>query len=273
MKIKYFLCALPLLFAAASSFAAIEYEFRQMVRSDVQSVGSGDVYGKGVIDGDRSRIEFRSQDQKTTRYTISDGIRQVMLVVDPASKTYMEAPLEEVFKSLGGNRIEITNFKKEVTKLDDHPTIAGYPTDHYRLVTSYDATLTVGDLKLRQLVQTTIDKWVTSAFGDIGEMFLASSSMQTGNPAVDQLIEAETANVKGFALRQLMTVVTTSKDLPHDSRSVVKIKPTRRQSTEFLVSAVRLVTVDPAVFTVPADFKRVTPGELAAGSVGILNMQ
>jgi hypothetical protein len=270
MKKRALLIAI-VLFAAVPAFAAIEYEFRQSVRSEVQSVPSSDAAGRGIIDGDRSRLEFRGETNALGPYMITDPLRKVRYFVDPDEKTYVAIDLDAALSSIGQRRLEISDFKKELVKLEDHPTIAGYPTDHYRLVTSYDAAMTIGDLRIRQGVVTTMDKWTTSAFGDVGEMLLAAGTPRTGNPTIDQLIDAEITAVKGFTLRQLTTIVTTVKDLPREARSVVKVQPTRKQSSEFLVIAAKIVNADPSLFKVPADYRKVDPGD--ATPVVNLSMQ
>src|SRR5579872_905986 len=40
--------------------AAVQYEFRQTTHSDLESMPPTDVTGRGIIDGDRSRVEFLS---------------------------------------------------------------------------------------------------------------------------------------------------------------------------------------------------------------------
>ena len=63
----------------------------------------------------------------------------------------------------------------------DQVNIAGFPTEHYRMVMSYDITVAFGSMPLTQTVKTTIDKWTTNAFGDVGDTFLASGALHTGN--------------------------------------------------------------------------------------------
>jgi hypothetical protein len=131
--------------------------------------------------------------------------------------------------------------------------------------------MVIGELKIKQGVVTTIDKWTTSAFGDVAEMMLATGSGRTGDPSIDQLIDAETTAVKGFTLRQLTTIVTTIKDLPRQARSVVKVQPTRKQSSEFLVTSAKIVNADPSLFKVPAGYRKVDQ-DRATAAVN-LNMQ
>ncbi|MHB0969652.1 MAG: DUF4412 domain-containing protein [Thermoanaerobaculia bacterium] len=256
MKKRALLIAL-LLIAAVPAFAAIQYEFRQSVRSEVQSVQSSDTSGIGLIDGDRSRIEYREGSAAPGTYLLTDPLQDMLFVVDPKQKSYIAVDLNSALTSIGQGKIEITDFKKSLVKLEDHPTIAGYPTDHYRLVTSYDAAMVIGELKIKQGVVTTIDKWTTSAFGDVAEMMLATGAGRTGDPSIDQLIDAETTAVKGFTLRQLTTIVTTIKDLPRQARSVVKVQPTRKQSSEFLVTSAKIVNAEPSLFKVPPGYRKV----------------
>ena len=163
-----------------------------------------------------------------------------------------------VATALGSAKISIANKKVGVTLLEDHPTIAGLPTDHYRLTFSYDITVTFGTLPLSETVHTVIDKWVTQAFGDVGEMFLASGALKTGNPDLDELSDAENTKVKGFALRQTINVTTVN-----NAPQVAKQLPLRRTSTQ--TREITITSIEPKaalpnmLFTIPAGYHKADP--------------
>ncbi|HYM62692.1 MAG TPA: hypothetical protein VEZ11_17540, partial [Thermoanaerobaculia bacterium] len=52
------LVVIGLLFVAHTAAAAIEYEFRQSSRSDIEAIPTGEFSGRAVIDGDRLRVDF-----------------------------------------------------------------------------------------------------------------------------------------------------------------------------------------------------------------------
>ena len=247
---------IALLLVAHTASAGIEYHFRQIRRSEVETVPSLDITGRAVVDGDRSRVDFMGGTPYTPgTYAISvDGARNLTFV-DPAHKTYAEVNLAGMASAVGSARIEVANLKSNVETFGDHPVIAGLPTDHARLTVRYDITMNVGTLALKQKVQTIIDKWTTNAFGDVTDTFLASGSLHTGNSQLDEILDAETTKIKGLPLRQLVQVITTSQN-PGLGSSQLKLSPTRKQTTEMVVSSVESKTVAPTVFQIPVTYTK-----------------
>jgi hypothetical protein len=244
------------LLVAQNVAAGIEYQFRQIRRSEVETVPSLDITGRAVVDGERSRVDFMGGVPYTPgTYAISlDGARSLTFV-DPAHKTYTEVNLAGLASSVGAARIDIANLKSSVETLADHPVIAGMPTDHARLTIKYDITMNMGTLALRQKVQTVIDKWTTKAFGDVNDTFLAGGSMHTGNVQLDEILDTETTKIKGLPLRQLVQVITTSQNA-RVGNSELKFNPTRKQTTEMIVSSVTSKAIDPNAFLVPINFTK-----------------
>lgn len=248
-----------LLAAVESASAAIQYEFRQSSHSDLESMPAADFTGRAVIDGDRSRVDFLSGNAYTPgTYLIATNGSRTLTFVNPSKKSYVEVNAGSVATALGSAKISISNKTVGVTLLEDHPTIAGLPTDHYRMTFSYDITVTFGTLPLTETVHTVIDKWVTRAFGDVGEMFLASGALKTGNPDLDELIDAENTKVKGFALKQTINVTTVN-----NAPQVAKQLPLRRTSTqtrEITVTSIEPKAALPAtLFTIPAGYHKADP--------------
>ena len=249
-----------LVFAVQTAFAAVEYEFRQSTHSDLESTPSNEFTGRAVIDGDRSRVDFLSGNAYPPgTYLISTNGARTMTFVDPTRKSYIEVNAGSVTTALGTPKISIANRKVDLTMLDDHPIIAGLPTDHYRLTISYDITLALGSLSLTQAVRTLEDKFVTGAFGNVAETFLASGVLKTGNPEVDELIDIENSRVKGFALRQVIntTAARTSQQMPG---SQLKISHTVTTTREIIITSISpKASVPAALFTVPAAFHKSDP--------------
>ncbi len=248
-----------LLAAVESASAAVQYEFRQSSRSDLDSQQAIDFSGRAVIDGDRARVEFLSGNAYTPgTYLIATNGSRTLTFVDPAKKSYVEVNAGSVVTAIGAAKISITNKKVDTTLMDDHPNIAGIPTDHYRLTFSYDITLSFGTLPLIETVHTIIDKWVTRAFGDVAETFLAGGALKTGNPDLDDLIDTENMKVKGFALRQTLNVTTVN-----NSPQVAKQLPLRRTSTqtrEITITSIEPKTTLPTtLFVVPAGYHKADP--------------
>ncbi len=250
-----------LVITAPSASAAIQYEFRQTTSSDLESIPATDCVGRAIIDGDRSRVEFLSGNAYPAgTYIIATNGSRSMTFIDPSRKSFVEVNAASVATSIGARKITVANKKIDVTKMPDQATVAGIPTEHYRMIMSYDITVAFGNLPLTQTVKTTIDKWTTSAFGDIGDTFLASGALHTGNPDLDDLISAENSNIKGFALRQIVNVTTINNRAPVNGETQLKVNRTVTQTRELLVTSIQPVAqIGLATFTVPLTFHKAGP--------------
>lgn len=243
-----------LLLVAFSAYAGVKYEFIQRTQSDVENNPSTELNGKAIIDGDRSRVDFISSTNvyPPGAYVISTNGFRSLTFVDPVKQSYTEVNTGAVAAAIGTSNIKIENFKSDVQKMDDHPKIAGTPTDHYHLTISYEMTVMFRAIPLKQSIRTEIDKWTTLAFGDIRETFLA---VRTGNPEIDKLIDIETNKIKGLPMKQVMK---TSLANPHGSMPGTKlnVNPVRTLMRELTVTSIEQATPEPAAFVVPATFKK-----------------
>lgn len=254
--------AVVLLLATQSVWAGVSYEFVQSSQSDIDQFPATNLTGRAIIDDDRSRVDFVSGNiYAPGAYVISTDGSRTMLFVDPVSKSYSEVNAAAIAATYGATNIGIQNFKVVPTILDDHPLIAGIPTEHHHLTITYDMTLQYGTMPLTQKITEEIDKWVTTQFGEVADSFFAGGSIKTGNPKLDALIEAETRTIKGFPLRQSVTVKATNPIGPAPG-SQLKINTVRTQQRELLVTSIRPLTADASVFRVPAAFKKIDSSEL-----------
>jgi hypothetical protein len=278
MKKNLPLIALLLLVVTASSAsAAIQYEFRQTTSSDLDTIPSTDCSGRAIIDGDRSRIEFVTGNAYPAgTYLIATNGSRTMTFVDPSKKTFVEINAASVTSAIGARKITIGNKKIDVTKLADQVNIAGFPTEHYRMVMSYDITVAFGSMPLTQTVKTTIDKWTTNAFGDVGDTFLASGALHTGNPDLDDLMSAENTNIKGFALKQIVNVTTINSHAAQNTNSQLHMNRTVTQTRELLVTSIQpKATVGLATFSIPVTYHKAGPihDDTQKAPVQVLSME
>jgi hypothetical protein len=266
-----------LVVTASSASAAIQYEFRQTTSSDLDTIPSTDCAGRAIIDGDRSRIEFLAGNAYPLgTYMIATNGSRTMTFVDPSKKTFVEINAASVATSIGARKITVANKKIDVTKIGDQVKIAGFPTEHYRMVMSYDITVAFGSMPLTQTVKTTIDKWTTNAFGDIGDTFLASGALHTGNPDLDELMSAENTNIKGFALKQIVNVTTVNTHAAQNPNSQLHMNRTVTQTRELLVTSIQpAATVGVATFIVPLTYHKAGPihDDTQKAPVQVLSME
>lgn len=253
---KRVLLGVALVFAVQNATAAVEYEFHQMVQSDLESVPPANFTGRAIIDGERSRVDFLTgSSYKPGTYLLSTNGSRSLTFVDPSRKTYLEVNAGSVATALGSARISIANKKVDVVMMDDHPVIAGLPTDHYRLNISYDISLSLGTLTLSQAVNTIEDKFVTGAFGGIAEAFVAGNAIRTGNAEIDELVEMENNKVKGFALKQVISTTTTNTRATAGSQ--LKVARTATTTREILVTSISpKAGVSAALFAIPPGYQK-----------------
>ncbi len=260
---RWVLLVTALLVAAVQGvFGAVQYDFRQSTRSDFESMPATEMTGRGVLDGDRSRIEFLSGNAfPVGSYMITTNGSRIVTFVDPTKKTYVDVNASAVASTLGMRQITISNKKVKLTHLDDHLVFAGFPTDHYQLTLDYDITVAFGSIPLTQTVHETIDKWVTQAFGDVGEEFLSAGAMHTGNPELDDLVSLENTKIKGFPLKEITNISTTMhrENIPGSKLSEV-FRPTRTQTKELTITSIQpKASVPDSLFLVPASYHKPDP--------------
>jgi len=231
-------------------YGAIQYEFTHVTRTNSQHNSNLRLVGKAVIDGDRSRVDYLAESTRGAgQYVIStDGARE-LVIVDPQTRTYLVRQASDASRNLRTLGVEIANLKVDFDNLGAGPNIAGYPTNRYRLTMSYDITVNVGALPLKQRVQTVIEKWTTNAFGDISPAFFSNSTYDTGDPELDKIIESETTRIPGFPLKQEIGVTSHLLD-----RGVDASKASRNQVTQIVVTRIGSTTVNDSMFQVPASF-------------------
>ena len=233
--------------------AAIEYEFSQKTTTEDALVPSTDLSAKAVVDGTRTRVDFRGGTlYPPGTYAVTTNSRQVYFV-DPANKTYTEVNLSGASTALSASGMRIENFKSNVERLTDRQMIAGVEADHYRVTFSYDITVRRGNMPLKRHVNTVIDSWNTNRFGDLGQDFITGGGHSTGNPQLDKLLEA--TRVPGFPLRQTITT-HTQHDLPAATRSELKVAPVRTSIREMWVTKIRETTGAGISFNVPVTYAR-----------------
>ena len=253
---KVIVLTLLALSVAAAAQAGVQYEFRQTVRSDMAQLQKADVTGRGMIDGTRTRIDFHTgSEYGPGTYIVTENGGKRVLFVSTTDKTYADFDIASIASQVGAKDIKVTNLKTDFKKLQDKTIIAGLPTEHYKLEATYDITRQFGELPITQKVHTVVEKWTTSAFGDIADDFFATGHLKTGNLDLDTLIESENQKFAGFPLRQLVTVTTTIVSAPQNSS--LAVKPQRHQVSEMVVTAIEARDIQPSQFGIPKGYTKV----------------
>ncbi|HET7711499.1 MAG TPA: hypothetical protein VFL80_06180 [Thermoanaerobaculia bacterium] len=269
---KRVLAAVFLILLANAAAAAIHYEFQQTSHSDIDN--STELTGRAIIDGSRSRVEFLAGNAYPpgTYVLTSNGSRR-MLFVDPLSKSYTEVNAGAIAGAIGSTRITVENLKHTIEKIPGSDIYAGVPTEHYRVVITYDMTVTMKAVPVRQTVRTDIDAWTTVQFGDVNENFLQTGGIRTGNADLDKVIDLETTVIKGFPLRKVVKITTSTPRQVAGSK--LGFRPVRTQTRELVITSIKDAPAEPALFIVPAVYRRSDTQQLNAPQtqVQILSME
>jgi len=259
---------------ALPATAAVQFEFRQVTVSDSQLAKPTTVIGRAVVDGDRSRVDYlEGSSAGVGNYVISKASTRDLTLVNPEKKTFMTRHSQPVVDNQT-LKFSVSGLKLDMKDMGEGPAIAGYPTHYYRLVAHYNVSLKVGSLDLEQAVETIVEKWTTDAFGDVALSFFSDDPAQSGDPDLDQLMEAEISKIPGLPLRQIVTVTARLNEQAIARNSQLKINPTRTQRTEMVVTKVGRITAAKGTFDVPigfVDVSRQTAVE-GKGSVHVLSM-
>lgn len=251
---KRILFAVALVLVAIPSSAAIQYEFVQKNTTPDAVNPVTELTARATVDGERSRVDFVGGTlYPPGTYVISTDGQRRLLFVDPTKEWFTEVNTASLATALASSNIRISNVKTTLETKDDRPMIAGLPTDHTRLTLTYDISVVLKTIPLKQHVRTEIDTWATPAFAGAAATMLGSN-LRTGNPEIDSVLDVETMKVKGFPLRQIVTTRTVA-DLP-PTKSKLEVPASKTIVREMWVTSIREVNAGPATFVIPATYRR-----------------
>lgn len=243
---------------AAEGVAGIRYEFRQNTRSEVRQIPSLETQGVAWLDGDRMRIDYQGPSGYGDNASVVTSGNRTLWILDREARTFYDINLNNYARNLASAPITVTNVRSNVEN-GPGPQIAGFPTQHWKLMTSYDMRITMGEIVLEQRVETTIEKWTTQAFGEVTDPLAADEGLRTGNPELDKLIEIETTKVTGFPLRQAVTITTRDIKPQRRTRREIDLTVPRRQSSETIITKIEFAEPQSSTFTIPDGFRKIDP--------------
>lgn len=211
--------------------------------------------GKVTIEGTEARIDLRDGDGmifKSGSIILSRDHGQSLAVFDPSTKSYYDLSLQQLASlgtaSLGGGLIQVhfENPRATTRDLGDGGRIEGFPTRRTSLDASVNVLLDAMGQKMTSRMRMQTESWTTDRLsGELINVF-QSGAMRSGIPALDSLIESQTASMKGrFPLRQ-----TTTLHFLQNGRDLVT-------TTATSVTHIRTATLNPSVFASPAGYTKV----------------
>lgn len=268
---KTLLVTAALAMVALPGSAAIQYEYVQKNTTPDAVNPTTELTARAIVDGERSRIDFVGGTlYPPGTYVVStDGSRR-LLFVDPSKEWFTEVNTTSFATAIGTSSIRVSNVKSTMDAKDDRPIIAGHVTEHTRLTLTYDISVTVKGIILKQHVRTEIDTWSTPQFAAAAAGSF-NSALRTGNPEIDTVLEMETTKVQGFPLRQSVTTRTVA-DIP-PTRSQLQVPTTKTIVREMWVTSIRETPATASMFLVPVHYRRADTPETPKSATKVLTFE
>ena len=237
--------------AAIPAGAGTTYQFASRTTGLQASTLAGTV----SIDGSNARIDLREGDGMiftSGSIIFSREHGHVLAVFDPATKSFYELGTEQLASmtsGLLGNGLVQLHFEQphvSVRDLGNGGLIEGFPTRRTSLDATVNILIDAMGQKMISRMRMQTESWTTDRLNpDLMNVF-QSGAMRSGIPALDSLIEAQTASIKGrFPLRQ-----NTTLHLLQNGRDVVT-------TTTTSVTQLRTVSLAPSLFTPPSGYGKV----------------
>jgi hypothetical protein len=231
------------LLIGASAHAGVTYSFQSTTSGMAEVKLSGDV----ASDGAKMRVRFTRGDGNVfaddSVAITTDGGKSVS-VVDPGAKTFYVMPVADLAAGLGASGLmKASSPQAKVTDAGAGPVMEGFPTRHFVLDVSYD--LELGAPSKTHIIMHG-ETWITGRIPAATADFIGTNAFHTGFPAVDRVIDAQSAALRGgFALKEVMTISAKGGMLDYSTTATATM------------TNVKVQPVAPSEFLVPAGYARV----------------
>jgi hypothetical protein len=258
-KLTLSIAAAAFLLAAAPGFAGIHYKSVTHTETEGARGRSNNVQAEGWVSGDKAKIAIlESNDnpiaQQGTYILTKDGGKTLYLV-NPKDKTYAQWSLQGMLGTVGSVmngmgallKIQFTDLKSDKVAEEDGGALLGLPTRHYKLRTSYVATVKVLGMGNTSNVVSEQDVWTSTKLADPGlGVWLRAEPPRTGNVEFDKLIASQTVHFAGYPLK--MVTVSTSTNTKRNQTTTTR---TTMEVTQIDAAA----NVPASTFEIPAGYK------------------
>lgn len=205
-------------------------------------------------------LRFEAQSDKSSYVLVNPTTKSLSMVM-PSSKQYVEIKLADsttqalgAMASVMGTTTLISDIQVSGTSIGSGGTVNGYPTNRYRITTSYAEA--IGNAEGQRKAKLVEEFWVTNQLKDIPdpmEAFTRAFGGQNGMPQIGGTM-SELMRKRGDAQRKLFTglplkSVTISTYTERDGT-------TTQDTTTTEIQDLKRVDLDPSMFTVPADYAK-----------------
>lgn len=249
MRSRAALFFISILAVASTAFAGLAYNFE----STTTGVGARTMTGSVRAEGSKVRVTIGKGDGilfKDGSVVVSTDGGQTLAVMDPATRSYYDLDLGELLgdglsKQLGGTvSFDIQNPRVAVRDRGDAGKVEGYPVRMSVLDSSYDLAVNAMGQKMPMKINMSTEVLWTDRLGAEFTNFLQLRGMRTGIDAVDKIISAQSAGIKGFPLHQKTTTRVEMNGNTMTSTATSK------------VSRIQKTKVTESEFTLPAGYAR-----------------
>lgn len=229
--------------------------FRSETTSDDKRNAAATSIVKGWVSGDSGKVEFVESGNPIAAagsYLLTKDGGTTVILVDPKEKTYMKWDMESMMGMAGG-AMKMMNMKfsePKVETLAEGPggLVAGLPTTHYKIRTSYAMEMKFMGMKKSSTVVSEEDIWATSELVEraLG-MWFKKEPPKTGDAEFDAFIAKQMHTVKGFPLKRV-TVTTTTDEKGKKEISTVTME----------VKELQAMPIPASTFEIPPGYKETT---------------
>jgi hypothetical protein len=225
-----------LLFFAAPAIAGTSYRFQ----SKTEGIATASMSGVAEVEGGKMRVQFDEGDNlmfKKDAVVISTDGGKTLAVLDSHTHTYFNLSLDNLASSIAAlGTLSVTNAKATTSDAGEGGTIEGFPAHKSVIDVSYDLDAGMGE---PMHITMHSDIWSTDKISGDAATFMQTKDLHTGMPAVDKLIEAQTAALRGrFPLKNVMTMTVKSSMVnitTTNSSSVTDIKTKNVPASDFVI--------------------------------------
>jgi hypothetical protein len=202
---------------AAPLLAGVTYDFSNVTSGK----GGSEMSGKAAIEGASSRMDFVRGDRVLIpdgSVVISNDGGKTLIVINPKKKSYYKLELEGMMKGAAGAmqgmggvmQMKISNESVDVRENGAGGDIEGFPTSKYTVTTTYDMSMKIMGMKNDQNIRMVSEIWATEKLPVDYMTFVQQKGLKTGMADLDRLIAKQSAAMKGFPLKQIMTTTSTA---------------------------------------------------------------
>ena len=239
------------LVAAASALAGVTYDFH----SETTGLQEVAIDGNVAAEGPNIRMTMTKGDGmlfKDGAILLSHDGGKSVAIYDAVAKTYYEISLDDLSAGAAGmlknSGFKITFVNPAVTVKDggDGGTMNGYPTQKSVLDGSIDINIDAMGQTITSKMSMHGESWTTDKIAANAINLFQQRGVTTGIEALDKLIAAQSASLKGrFPLKQVTTI-----HLAQNGRDITS-------TTTATVSNIKEKPVEASVFASPEGFTKV----------------